>query len=112
MFSTTVRYSGTPGTITDPDGSKEGWLRTADGALALGEPTGSMTWFPGDHHPSDKASYDIRITVPQGLDAVSNGELRSRTTKPAVPLHLAHRAADGELSRPLAIAGTRSPAPR
>jgi len=80
-FSTTVRYSGTPGTITDPDGSKEGWLRTADGALALGEPTGSMTWFPGDHHPSDKASYDIRITVPQGLEAVSNGELRSRTTK-------------------------------
>ncbi|MET8640061.1 M1 family metallopeptidase [Streptomyces sp. NPDC004675] len=80
-FSTTVRYSGTPGTITDPDGSKEGWLRTADGALALGEPTGSMTWFPGDHHPSDKATYDIRITVPQGLEAVSNGELRSRTTK-------------------------------
>ncbi|MGW5056332.1 M1 family metallopeptidase [Streptomyces sp. NPDC004096] len=80
-FSTTVHYSGTPGTITDPDGSKEGWLRTADGALALGEPTGSMTWFPGDHHPSDKATYDIRITVPQGLEAVSNGELRSRTTK-------------------------------
>ncbi|MFJ9754480.1 M1 family metallopeptidase [Streptomyces sp. NPDC101149] len=80
-FSTTVRYSGTPGTITDPDGSKEGWLRTADGALALGEPTGSMTWFPGDHHPSDKATYDIRITVPQDLEAVSNGELRSRTTK-------------------------------
>ncbi|GAA3780218.1 M1 family metallopeptidase [Streptomyces chiangmaiensis] len=80
-FTTTVRYAGTPGTITNPDGSKEGWLRTADGALALGEPTGSMTWFPGDHHPSDKATYDIEITVPQGLQAVSNGELRNRTTK-------------------------------
>ncbi|MFD9395843.1 M1 family metallopeptidase [Streptomyces sp. NPDC060000] len=76
-FEVRVRYSGSPRTITDPDGSKEGWLRTADGALALGEPTGSMAWFPGNHHPSDKASYDIAVTVPKGLTAVSNGELRS-----------------------------------
>ncbi|MFF3845914.1 M1 family metallopeptidase [Streptomyces sp. NPDC002328] len=75
-FETTVRYAGSPVTITDPDGSKEGWLRTADGALALGQPTGSMAWFPGNHHPSDKASYDVTVTVPKGLTAVSNGELR------------------------------------
>lgn len=79
-FRATVRYSGTPETITDPDTSEEGWLRTADGAVGLGEPTGSMAWFPGNHHPSDKASYDIRITVPEGLKAVSNGELMSETT--------------------------------
>ncbi|MET9899463.1 M1 family metallopeptidase [Streptomyces sp. NPDC006446] len=79
-FRVTVRYSGTPRTITDPDTSEEGWLRTADGALALGEPTGSMTWFPGNHHPSDKAAYDVRITVPEDLQAVSNGELTSETT--------------------------------
>ncbi|WP_319113339.1 M1 family metallopeptidase [Streptomyces europaeiscabiei] len=80
-FRTTVRYSGAPETITDPDGSREGWLPTADGALALGEPAGSMTWFPGNHHPSDKATYDITVTVPEGLRAVSNGELRSESTK-------------------------------
>nr|WP_241267570.1 M1 family metallopeptidase [Streptomyces scabichelini] len=80
-FRTTVHYSGTPDTITDPDGSREGWLRTADGALALGEPTGSMAWYPGNHHPSDKAAYDITITVPEGLKAVSNGELRREETK-------------------------------
>ncbi|MGW2637591.1 M1 family metallopeptidase [Streptomyces sp. NPDC001348] len=79
-FEATVRYSGTPETITDPDGSKEGWLRTADGALALGEPTGSMAWFPGNHHPSDKASYDITVTVPKGLQAVSNGEPTAQRT--------------------------------
>ncbi|WP_062645483.1 M1 family metallopeptidase [Streptomyces maremycinicus] len=79
-FEVRVRYSGSPRTITDPDGSKEGWLRTADGALALGEPTGSMAWFPGNHHPSDKAAYDIAVTVPKGLTAVSNGELRRTTT--------------------------------
>ncbi|WP_030243170.1 MULTISPECIES: M1 family metallopeptidase [unclassified Streptomyces] len=79
-FRVTVRYSGTPETVTDPDGSEEGWLRTTDGVLALGEPTGSMTWFPGNHHPSDKAAYDLTVTVPRGLRAVSNGELRSETT--------------------------------
>ncbi|WP_327316038.1 M1 family metallopeptidase [Streptomyces sp. NBC_01235] len=79
-FEAEVRYSGSPRTITDPDGSKEGWLRTADGALALGEPTGSMAWFPGNHHPADKASYDVTVTVPKGLTAVSNGELTSEKT--------------------------------
>ncbi|WP_175437054.1 M1 family metallopeptidase [Streptomyces hawaiiensis] len=79
-FRVTVRYSGAPETVTDPDGSQEGWLRTTDGVLALGEPTGAMAWFPGNHHPSDKAAYDLTVTVPQGLRAVSNGELRSERT--------------------------------
>ncbi|MGW1724847.1 M1 family metallopeptidase [Streptomyces sp. NPDC002306] len=79
-FRVRVRYAGTPVTITDADGSKEGWLPTADGALALGEPTGSMAWFPGNHHPCDKAAYDIAVTVPKGLTAVSNGELTDEET--------------------------------
>ncbi|MBL1081831.1 M1 family metallopeptidase [Streptomyces actinomycinicus] len=78
-FRTAVRYSGTPQTLTDPDGAEEGWLPTADGALALGEPVGSMAWFPGNAHPSDKAAYDITVTVPKGLQAVSNGELSDRS---------------------------------
>ncbi|MFV2120430.1 M1 family metallopeptidase [Streptomyces sp. Act-28] len=73
VFRTVVRYSGVPRVITDPDGSEEGWLRTADGAVALGEPTGSMAWFPGNHHPSDKATYAVTVTVPAGLQAVANG---------------------------------------
>ncbi len=80
-FTAVVRYSGSPETITDPDGSEEGWLRTADGAVALGEPAGSMAWFPGNHHPSDKAAYDIEVTVPDPLKAVSNGQLVARRTE-------------------------------
>ncbi|MGW2088227.1 M1 family metallopeptidase [Streptomyces sp. NPDC001880] len=79
-FHTVVRYSGSPRTLTDADGSEEGWLRTADGSVALGQPTGSMAWFPGNNHPSDKASYDIAVTVPKGLTAVSNGEPVSQRT--------------------------------
>ncbi len=77
-----VRYSGTPRTIVDADaeGSEEGWLPTADGALAVGEPAGSTAWFPGNHHPSDKASYGIKITVPSGVEAVSNGVLHGVDT--------------------------------
>ncbi|WP_138909956.1 M1 family metallopeptidase, partial [Streptomyces chryseus] len=80
-FTTVVRYSGNPATLVDADDSREGWLTTRDGAVALGQPSGSMTWFPGNNHPSDKASYDITITVPKGLKAVSNGELRSERTR-------------------------------
>ncbi|MFD7303498.1 M1 family metallopeptidase [Streptomyces pharetrae] len=80
-FRVTVRYEGTPVTVTDPDGSEEGWLPTADGALALGEPVGSMAWFPGNHHPSDKAAYDLAVTVPRGLAAVSNGEPAGERTE-------------------------------
>ncbi|POX38469.1 metallopeptidase [Streptomyces sp. Ru73] len=77
-FRTTLAYGGRPSDFTDPDGSTEGWVRTADGAFVVGEPAGSQTWFPGNHHPSDKATYDIAVTVPDGWTAVSNGELRSR----------------------------------
>ncbi|MFF4455020.1 M1 family metallopeptidase [Streptomyces goshikiensis] len=85
VFRTEVDYTGKPKTVTDPDGSQEGWIRTDDGAagaagaVGVGEPVGSMAWFPGNHHPSDKATYDITLTVPKGYEAVSNGELTSRT---------------------------------
>lgn len=73
-FEAVVKYAGEPKSLPD-----EGWRRTSDGAVALGEPTGSTTWFPGNHHPSDKASYDITVTVPKAYTAVSNGELRKRS---------------------------------
>lgn len=85
-FETVVTYDGTPRTLGGDEGDEgdegglEGWIETDDGATALGEPTGSMTWFPGNHHPSDKATYDITVTVPKDADGdpydvVSNGTL-------------------------------------
>jgi aminopeptidase N len=82
-FTAAIRYDGEPSTLRDPDGALEGWLETDDGAVALGEPNGSAAWFPGNHHPSDKATYDITVTVPddgdgESYDVVSNGELMSK----------------------------------
>ncbi|MER5465906.1 M1 family metallopeptidase [Streptomyces sp. NPDC002668] len=80
-FTTVIVYDGVPKTIEDSKGATEGWMETDDGAVGLGEPTGSMAWFPGNHHPSDKAGYDITITVPAALKAISNGTLKHHTAK-------------------------------
>ncbi|ANP52735.1 aminopeptidase N [Streptomyces griseochromogenes] len=79
-FRVTVTYHGTPKPVTDPDGSSDGWIPTDDGAFVAGEPQGTMTWFPGNNHPKDKASYDFTITVPEGRTAVANGVLRGQHT--------------------------------
>ena len=95
-----VNYGGTPQELKDPDGSREGWVKTADGAFVSGEPAGAMTWFPGNNHPGDKATYDFEITVPKGYTAVANGELRSeKTAKGRTTFEWHNGAADGQLSR-------------
>ena len=77
-FTVAVRYAGKPKQLTDSDGSKEGWTKTPDGAVALGEPRGSPTWFPCNDHPTDKASYRIRITTRKPAIGISNGRLVDR----------------------------------
>jgi aminopeptidase N len=72
-FTVEVRYDGVPKTITSPDLGSGGLLATPDGAIALGQPESASTWFPVNDHPVDKATYDLAITVPQGLSALSNG---------------------------------------
>lgn len=88
-FTTEVTYAGTPRSHTDPDGSSEGWVATTaqEGAVALNEPVGAMTWFPNNNTPRDKATFTTRITVPYSATpvlpnrvAISNGVLTSTTT--------------------------------
>ena len=81
-FLVFVEYDGKPKEITDPDGSLEGWVKTSDGAIALGEPSGTPTWIPSNDHPTDKATFVISILVPKGLKAVSNGELVASIPSP------------------------------
>ncbi|MFG2794820.1 M1 family metallopeptidase [Streptomyces sp. NPDC048419] len=79
-FRVKVDYSGTPGPVTDPDGSPDGWIPTDDGAFVAAEPQGAMTWFPANNHPADKSSYDFTITVPKGRTAIANGLFRGAHT--------------------------------
>jgi len=74
-----ARYAGRPKQLVDPDGGREGWTRTPDGAIALGEPRGSPAWFPCNDHPTDKATYRIKLVTPGSVVGISNGRLvRSR----------------------------------
>ena len=61
-----------------PTAARGGWIRTDDGAFVVGEPNGSPTWFPCNDHPTDKATYDFRVTVPRGIEAIANGALVDR----------------------------------
>jgi uncharacterized repeat protein (TIGR01451 family) len=82
VFTTVIEYSGTPVAHEDADGSMEGWNATSDGATFLNQPVGSMTGFPNNNTPADKATYDFSLDIPSTINlgaaaAVANGELVS-----------------------------------
>lgn len=74
-FTVGVAYSGTPRTVQSGGLGRYGWIRTHDGVFIGAEPDGAHTWFPGSDHPSDKATFGFRVTVPRGLTAIANGTL-------------------------------------
>lgn len=66
-----VRYTGIPSETLV--GGYTGWTRTDDGALAVNEPESAWWWFPSNDHPLDKATFDISVSVPTGVEVISNG---------------------------------------
>jgi hypothetical protein len=73
-FVTRVTYAGVPRRL--PDGF--GFMRTRTTAVVMGEPHVASVWFPVNDHPTDKAAYSLRITVPARQQVVANGELVSK----------------------------------
>jgi len=74
-----VRYSGVPSKVKVNGFTS--WHRTRDGGVAANEPESAWWWFPGNDHPSDKATFDVSAAVPDGTQALSNGTLRSRRSE-------------------------------
>ncbi|MFJ3230722.1 M1 family metallopeptidase [Streptomyces sp. NPDC086787] len=56
------------------------WVPTPDGFAICPQPNSAHTVFPCNDHPSDKAHFTFRVTVPNGLRGVANG-LLTRTEK-------------------------------
>ncbi|CAN5654284.1 hypothetical protein BH18ACT17_BH18ACT17_13010 [soil metagenome] len=54
-------------------------VRTDDGVVIDGEPDVAAYWYPSNDHPRDKATFAIDLTVPKGLQAISNGRFLART---------------------------------
>jgi aminopeptidase N len=72
-FTTVIQYGGKPSRLANSTLGDGGWLETPTGAIALGQPESASTWYPVNDHPSDKASWKLEMTVPAGLEAISNG---------------------------------------
>ncbi|MFI7546454.1 M1 family aminopeptidase [Actinoplanes sp. NPDC049599] len=79
-FTVVVDYGGKPQALDNETLGVGGWLRTEDGAFALGQPESASTWFPVNDHPSDKATFALSMTVPDGLEVLSNGVPGERVT--------------------------------
>ncbi len=75
VFTVEVRYSGNPKALGEGDEHKDGWYTTDDGAYVMGEPLGAMTWYPVNNTTLDPATYDTKITVPEGLSGIAAGRL-------------------------------------
>ncbi|MFD7588995.1 M1 family metallopeptidase [Kitasatospora sp. NPDC059811] len=73
-FAVRVVYAGKP----DP----EGWHQLVSGGVnAMGEPHSATSWFPSNDHPSDKATFSLAATVPDGWTAIGNGRPGQTTSK-------------------------------
>lgn len=62
------------GDVTNPHRMKTAYTYT--------EPEGSSAWYPCFDRPADKATMTIRVVVPEGYNALSNGDLLSVDNEP------------------------------
>ncbi|TKG73671.1 M1 family metallopeptidase [Prauserella endophytica] len=72
-----VTYADVPSKVTI-DGY-QAWKKTPTGALAVDQPTIAEWWYPSNDHPTDKATFDISVEVPDDVSALSNGTLVRKT---------------------------------
>lgn len=78
-FDVAVTYSGIPGRNTDLTDLPfaGGWTLYSGGVYVASEPDGSSQWYPVNDHPTDKATYTIRMTVANPFVVAANGTLQA-----------------------------------
>ncbi len=94
-FVVTVAYHGTPENLRTI-GFPLGWVDAGDITYVIAEPDAARTWFPANDHPSDKATFTFRITVPEGLTVAANGTLAETVPGPSTTTFV------WEMTRPMA----------
>lgn len=77
-FKVDVSYRGRPGPISYA--GERNWLANRHEVVTMNQPHMSPWWFPANDHPSDKATFDVRVNVPRSKEVISNGTRISRTT--------------------------------
>ena len=78
LFTVEVTYSGQPEPVRTPAlPIRMGWNNYGTGIVVAGEPVGASGWYPVNEHPLDKATYTLRVTVPQPYVVAANGLLEA-----------------------------------
>jgi aminopeptidase N len=77
----TVTYAGTPG--AERYLGRSSWLADRTEVVTVNEPHMASWWFPANDHPRDKATMDVRITVPRAMQVISNGQRVGRKVRGA-----------------------------
>ena len=75
-----VTYAGRPD--EQKYAGDRNWLANDREVVAMNEPHMAPWWFPGNDHPSDKATFDVSTTVDRGREVIGNGTLVSRRRTP------------------------------
>ena len=88
-FTVAVAYYGVPEPTAD-NGAPflVGWRHYEGGVYVASQPSGAATWYPVNDHPCDKATYTLRITVPQPYVVAANGLLQSATDNGATTTYV------------------------
>src|SRR5207245_2419022 len=77
VFEVELRYAGNPRPVSGRWGDI-GWDELTNGALVASQPIGAPSWFPCNDHPSDRASYRVRITADSPYSVQVTGNLLSK----------------------------------
>ena len=73
-FTIVIQYAGAPEPLySQALPFQTGWVIIEGGSFVLSEPDGSASFYPVNDHPLDKATYTIRVTVPEPFEAAANG---------------------------------------
>lgn len=78
-FKVEVVYRGRPAPISYA--GERNWLADRHEVVTMNEPHMAPWWFPANDHPSDKATFDIRVNVAKTKRVLSNGIRVSRTVR-------------------------------
>lgn len=78
-FDVRVTYAGVP-SRAEYDGESS-WLADDQEVVTMNEPHMAPWWYPSNDHPSDKATFDVRVTAVKEKVVVGNGVRVGRTEK-------------------------------
>lgn len=88
-FTVVVTYDGRPQIMRSAAlPIMTGWVIGDGESYVMSEPDGAANFFPANDHPLDKATYTLRVTVPNPYEVAANGALLEVSNNGTNTLHV------------------------